>query len=33
LSHGECISGFDFTWHVTDFCGHGREVHVGKHDA
>lgn len=33
LSHGECISGFDFTWHVTDFCGHGREVHVGEHDA
>ena len=33
LFYGECISGFDFTWHVTDFRGHGREVHVGEHDA
>ena len=33
LSHGEGVSGFDFTWHVTDFCGHGREVHVGEYDA
>ena len=33
LSHGEVVSGFDFTWHVADFRGHGREVHVGEHDA
>ncbi len=33
LSHGEGVSGFDFTWHVADFCGHGRKVYVGEHDA
>lgn len=33
LFYGECISGFDFTWHVANFRGHGREVHVGEYDA
>ena len=33
LLYGEGVSSFDFTWHVADFRGHGREVHVGEHDA
>lgn len=33
LFYGECISGFDFTWHVADFGGYGDKVHVGEYDA
>ena len=33
LLYGEGVSGIDFTWHVADFRGHGREVHVGEHNA
>lgn len=33
LPHSECISTRDLVRHVADFRGHGREVHVGEHDA
>ena len=33
LLYGERIAGLDLVWHVADFGGHGREVHVGEHDA
>ena len=33
LLYDKGISGFDFVRHVSDFCGHGRKVHIGEYDA
>ena len=33
LPYGECVSIRDLVRHVANFRGHGREVHVGEHDA